>query len=173
MNPFATIAVLFSAGIAYWTLNGAYPYPSISKFPEIWQGHTAVHLLDQGFPVRPAYMVWQDRRLLFFDLMTNRSIGDLHAYTGSYTYRRAYLKVRLTPPIYGRRSLHEYFSNPHFAHWGPLNPTIQAIMDRRKQFWWPVAIRQHQELLDWTYGPFVHTLYDTRLNKTINYTRMI
>jgi len=172
MNPFATLALLFSMGITLWVMTTGNPYPPINKFPEIWQGHTAVHLIDHGFPVKPAYMVWQDRRLLFFDLFTNKTIGDLHTYTGAYTYRRAYLKVHLTPPIYGQRSLHEYFSNPHFVHHGTLHPTIQAIMDRRRLNWWPVAVRHHRELLDRTYGKFVHTMYDTRLNKTINYTVM-
>lgn len=172
MNPFATLALLFSIGVAYVFMNTGYPYPPINKFPEIWLGHTAVHLMDHGFPVQPAYMVWQERRLMFYDLFTNKSLGDLATYTGSYTYRRAYLKVHLTPPIYGQRSLHEYFSNPHFMHHGMLHPTIQAIMERRRVYWWPVAVKQHKDMVERIYGKFIRTMYDTRLNQTINYTVM-
>ena len=157
---------------ALWSIRWGNPYPPISKFPEIWLGHTAVHLLEHGFPAQPAYMVWQEKRLMFYDLFTNRSIGDLYAYTGASTYKRAYARVYLTAPSYRRRSLHEYFSNSHFAHHGPLNPTIQAILERRKEFWWPLAIRQHQELAARTYRSFVNRLYDIRLNRTINYTVM-
>jgi hypothetical protein len=172
MSLFQVIAYLgaFYAAYLMWVQP---PYPSITKFPDIWHGHTAVHQQSYGFPMKPAYMVWQDRQLVFYDLFTNRSIGDLHAYTHCFTIRCAYRKVHLTPPIYGRRSLHEYFANPHFIqHKGPMHPMIQALLDRRKQFWWPVAVRQHKDLVDKTYGTFIDTLYDARLNVKLNYTVM-
>jgi hypothetical protein len=173
MAIFQAIAYLGAFSAIYLML--ARPsYIPITQFPEIWRGHTAVHQQEHGFPIKPAYMVWLERQFVFYDLFTYRSIGDLHAYTKCFTIRCAYRTVHLTPPIYGRRSLHEYFMRPHFIqHKGPLHPTIQALLDRRKQFWWPVAVQQHKDMVDQIYGSFVHTLYDTRLNVTLNYTQLM
>ena len=152
MTAFLTLVYFVGAFTAlYCFLQTTLPYRPITEFPEIWHGHTAVHQLINGYPVRPAYMVWQDRRLFFYDLWTNRTIGDLYDYTHAYTYRWAYSRVYLTGPIYGRRSLHEYFLNPHFRYEEPTHPVIKAIFQRRKEFWWAYCVRIHRDLLDRVY----------------------
>ena len=148
MSAILTLVYFMGAFTAlYCFMRTTLPYRPITEFPQIWLGHTAVHQLIDGYPVQPAYMVWQDRRLMFYDLFTNKTIGDLYDYTKAYTYRGAYPRVYLTEPIYGRRSLHEYFLRPHYHYEEPRHPAIQAVYRRRRAFWWERCVRLHQELL--------------------------
>ena len=59
MALFQVIAYLGAFSAIYMML--ARPsYHPITEFPDIWHGHTAVHQQGHGFPIKPAYMVWNE-----------------------------------------------------------------------------------------------------------------
>jgi hypothetical protein len=139
-----TMIVLLLAYLAGW-LYAAFLYTPIrpfEQFPEIARGHTCVHLdQDNTFP---AYMVLERGEPVFYDLWTNRTLGSYYDYTGQYIRSRAFHKIRMTSPVYWKKTLYEVLTHPkQFKRTVP--PVLLKIYEKRKEYWWMRCVRHYQE----------------------------
>ena len=141
-----TLLVVFVVMIAYTTVSHLFVSPSaaIHKFPEIYYGHTGVYVIEGGQPSRPAYMVFENRRPMFYDLYTNQTIGTASQYTKGLP-RHPYEVIRFTQPLYRGRTLYDLVARIKPPRW-VTDPTIQKIYAHRRLYWWKRLDRHFREL---------------------------
>ena len=142
-----TLLVIFVGMVAYTTVSYLFVSPgeaAIRQFPEIYYGHTGVYVIEHGEPSRPAYMVFEKKRPMFYDLYTNQTIGTAAQYSKGLA-DRPYKAIRFTEPLYKGRTLYDLMTRikpPKRS----ANPTIQKIYARRRLYWWKRLDRQFREL---------------------------
>jgi len=144
------ILVLFAAMFTYVVMvrRVASPDAVLHQFPEIYYGHTGVYVIEDGVdgqgPSRPAYMVFENRRSMFYNLYTNKTIGTASQYTKGIA-GNPYKAIHLTQPLYRNRTLYDLVSRikpPRRV----TDPTIQKIYARRRLYWWKRLDRHFREL---------------------------
>ena len=145
-----TLLVVLVVAIAYATVSHLFVSPAavLHQFPEIYYGHTGVYVIEGGVdgqePSRPAYMVFENRRPMFYDLYTNQTIGTASQYTKGIT-GHPYKGIRFTQPLYRGRTLYDLVTRikpPRYQ----MNPTIQKIYAHRRLYWWKRLDRHFREL---------------------------
>jgi len=114
------------------------------KFPEIYYGHTGVYVIEQGEPSRPAYMVFERKQPIFYDLYTNKTIGTAFQYTKGI-HRHPYEVIRFTQPLYKGRTLYDLMTKVKPPR-HQINPTIQKIYAHRRLYWWKRLDQHFREL---------------------------
>ena len=144
----ANLLVAACAVVFFATMSRLFPSTAtvISKFPEIYYGHTGVYVIEESKPSRPAYMVMHNNRPLFYDLYTNQSIGTAYDYVkGLPQSSHPFHNILLTQPLYKGRTLHELVTRIKPPRHSP-DSTIQKIYARRRMYWWKRLDRQFREL---------------------------
>ena len=114
------------------------------QFPEIYYGHTGVYVIEQGEPSRPAYMVFERRQPMFYDLYTNQTIGTASQYTKGIA-GHPYEVIRFTQPLYKGRTLYDLMIRVKPPR-RVSDPTIQKIYAHRRMYWWKRLDRHFREL---------------------------
>ena len=111
----------------------------IASFPELHEaGPTGTYLIhpETRLPYKPAYFTLTDRgTTVFYNLLTNETIGDSYAYTGVLFKQKAFAKIRLSHVPFGRVSLFEYTRNKQNAY-NVSNPLVQMIFKHKRNNWW-------------------------------------
>ncbi len=107
---------------------------------------TCVHQMYEGRAFAPAYMVLENGVPTFYHLYTNLTFGSYTDYTGFSDRLHAYRQIRLTSPVYWRKTLLEALQEPIVNTTNYTSPVVQRIMDRKKQFWWSRCVRHYEEL---------------------------
>ena len=142
-----TMLTLLSAYLAGWIYAATLynPIRPFEQFPEIAHGHTCVHL-DRGNQT-PAYMVLERGEPVFYDLWTNKTIGNYYTYTNRMLRSSAYNKIHMTSPVYWHKTLYEVLTGPI-----PFNRTIPLVLlkiyEKRKDYWWTRCVRHYQEFTE-------------------------
>ena len=112
-----------------------------------------LHLMPAGVhqlnwankPINPAYMILQpDSQPLFYDLNTNRTIGDIFTYTGQNGIKTAEHAVRLTGGVFKSWSILDLRNQPSMLP--PLGPFGRHIYQRKNETWWLQAQRNYRAL---------------------------
>lgn len=114
------------------------------KFPEIYYGHTGVYVIEQGEPSRPAYMVFERKQPIFYDLYTNQTIGTAFQYSKGLV-GHPYDVIRFTQPLYKGRTVYDLMTRVKPPR-RQVNPTIQKIYAHRRLYWWKRLDRHFREL---------------------------
>ena len=144
------ILILFAAMFTYVVMvrRVASPDAVLHQFPEIYYGHTGVYVIEGGTdgqrPSRPAYMVFENRRPIFYDLYTNQTIGTAAQYSKGLA-GHPYRAIRFTEPLYKGRTLYDLVTRVKPPR-RQVNPTIQKIYARRRLYWWKRLDRHFREL---------------------------
>ena len=121
---------------------------ALTHFPEIYYGHTGVYLLDNaGIPFKPAYMVFENGSLAFYDLYTNKSYGHYLSYLQDQKPSdrlTGYKQIKLADPLFRGRSLYEVATHVKPPR-RSAHPTITRIYAERRRVWWERLVRQYHE----------------------------
>lgn len=107
---------------------------------------TGVHLLNwANRPVKPAYMILQaDGQPLFYDLNTNKTIGDVFTYTGLTGIKSAEHMVRLTGGGFQTWSLLDLRAQKTVPP--PMGPFGHRLYQRKNETWWLRAQQNYRAL---------------------------
>jgi len=133
---------------------------ALTRFPEIYYGHTGVFLLNNGIPFKPAYMVFENGSLAFYNLYTNKSYGPYLSYLDDqkpYDKLSGYKQIKLADPLFRGRSLYEVATRvkpPRYS----AHPTIRRIYTERRRVWWERLVRQYREFTGYHVCYFNQTL---------------
>ena len=136
------IELLLAVGAIYILVGASIPYSFIAH-PTIYEGHTAVHLMSQGRPFAPAYMVFEEGIPHFYHLYTNQSIGSYREYTHLYSQRAAYKAIYTSTPMYKGYSLYRILTR--VKPFRPQSSAIHRIFELRKRVWWERCVRNWEE----------------------------
>ena len=136
------VDLLFAMMAVYIILAAAPPY-SFIPHPTIYEGHTAVHLMSQGRPFAPAYMVFEQGIPQFYHLYTNQSIGSYREYTRLYSLAAAYKAIYTSTPMYKGYSLYRILTR--VKPFRPESPAIHRIFELRTRVWWERCVRNWEE----------------------------
>jgi hypothetical protein len=136
------VDLLFAMMAVYIIFAAAPPY-SFIPHPTIYEGHTAVHLMSQGRPFAPAYMVFEQGIPHFYHLYTNQSIGSYREYTHLYSQRAAYKAIYTSMPMYKGYSLYRILTR--VKPFRPESPAIHRIFELRTRVWWERCVRNWEE----------------------------
>jgi hypothetical protein len=118
-----------------------YPF---SAHPTIYQGHIAVHLLKEGQPFAPAYMVFEQGEPRFYHLYTNQSIGSYREYTRLHSQKESYASIYTSTPMYKGYSLYRILTQ--VKPFRPHTAAIRRIYELRKQIWWERCVRNWEQM---------------------------
>ena len=121
-------------------------YQTLDNYEFLHLMPAGVHQLNwRGNPIKPAYMILQpDGQPLFYDLNTNRTIGDIFAYTGFKGIKLAEHAVHLTGGVFKSWSLLDLRGYKPILP--PLGPFGRRMYQKKNETWWLRAKQNYRAL---------------------------